>query len=82
MVPTLSSPISDFTLADTGHLAVPRQERPLALRPDGRFATIAFYGLARGPFPSLRAHHESQQRPPVSAAAPRAQPQFRRGECR
>jgi len=54
----------------------------MALRPDGRFATIAFYGLARGPFPSLRAHHESQQRPRVSAAAPRAQPQFRRGECR
>jgi hypothetical protein len=59
MVPTLSWRISDFTLADTGNVARPTPECPMAFRPDGSSTAVTLYGFKPQPLPSNRSHHDS-----------------------
>jgi hypothetical protein len=52
VVPTLSLRISDFTLADTGNVAVLTPECPMAFRTDDCSAAVNFYGFTPEPFPA------------------------------
>ena len=82
MAPTLSFRIIDFTLADTGHLAVPPPECPMAFAPGGSEAAASNYGFRPGLFLTNRSNHDFKRRGCV-VAAPRGQRRhLRRGDCR
>ena len=80
MVPTLSFRISDFTLADTGHLVVPAPEYPMAFGPAGGEVAASNCGFTLGPFLSNRSNHDFKQRSRV-IAPPRDQRLRFRGDC-
>ena len=82
MVPTLSFRISDFTLADTGRLAVPPPEYPMAFGPGGSEAAASNCGIRSGLFLTNRLNHDFKQRDRV-VVAPRGQRRrCRRGDRR
>jgi hypothetical protein len=81
MVPTFSLGMREFTLAESGSLAAPTPQCPMAFRPGGGLAAVKGYGLR--PFPGISSNHDCKQRSRVSAARPRGQHQgFDGGESR
>jgi hypothetical protein len=78
VVPTLSFSISDFTVGDTGSLAVVTPQSPTAFSSGGSLTTVNGRGFCVGTFPSNRAHHDFKQRGRASMAPPAVQ---RRGFC-
>jgi hypothetical protein len=82
MVPTLPFSISDFIPADTGNLAVPTPECPMAFSPGGSLAAVNGCSFAPGPFPNNRANQGIKQPNRVSAGPPRGQRGFHREDRR
>jgi len=83
MVLTLPLNSSEFTVADTGNLALPTPELPMAFRPGGSDAAVNGYGFALKPLPSNHWKRDGKQRSRVIAAPSRGQRRgSRRGACR
>jgi hypothetical protein len=81
MIPTLSRPIGDFTVADAGNLAVPPQYSMAS--PPACLAAVNVCGFTLGLLPGDHSNHDCKQRSRVHAAPPGGRRRgFRRGECR
>ena len=66
MVPPLSRRINNFSLADSGNLALATSGCLMALGPDGSLAALNREGVALRPCPRNRANHNFKQRSRVS----------------